>query len=351
MNRKYTDIHATPRLLRSTRLLLGLAVFCCVAPRAQTIDDVGISGQVVLEDRYPERRVRFPNGVTSLADVVYAQPVGYRPLILDLYLPKTAGTDGKRYPLIVMIHGGGWISGHTRHSGAFSNWPEALAAIANEGYVVASVEYRLSGEAPFPAAFDDVRTAIRWLRSRADQYSVDRTRAVAMGGSAGGQLAALVGTACGTNRYPEPMTAAEPQESACVQGVVAWYGVFDFGDIVPVDGAEDGSQVAGAPGQYLDWGATSCDKEIVRAASPISFVDPADPPFLLIHGIDDPVVSVAQSRRMQSTLQAAGVEATLIEIPGVKHSFIGDTPEATINASRKAFDASVAFIRRVLGEE
>jgi len=327
-----------------------LTLFADSNTMAQSIDDVGISSKVVLEDRYPERRFQFPNGVNSLADVVYSVPAGFRPLILDLYLPKGAGTNDARYPLVVMIHGGGWVGGHTRHSGAFSNWPAALAAIANEGFVVASVEYRLAGEAPFPAAFDDVRNAIRWVRAHADQYGVDKSKALAMGGSAGGQLAALVGTACGDEAYTDAASDEEPAESACVQGVVTWYGVFDFGAIVPVDGDEENRSVAGPPGQYLGCGPTSCDRNVVRAASAISFVDPSDPPFLMIHGIDDPVVSVNQSRAMQARLEKAGVDSTLIEIPGVKHSFISEDAETTINASRKAFDASVAFIKRVLGD-
>jgi len=318
----------------------------------QTVDDVGIAGEVILEDRYPDRKIEFPNGVTSLADVVYATHVGYRPLILDLYLPPGAGTNDKRYPLVVIVHGGGWQSGHTRHSGAFSDWPAALAGIANEGYVVTSVEYRLSKEAPFPAAFDDVRDAIRWLRKNAADYGVDKSRAVIMGGSAGGQLAALVGSACGDNAYPAADDAgAENTESACVQGVITWYGVFDFTPLVPVSAEPQGRPVADVLGTYLDCGPTLCDADLVRAASAISWVDPSDPPFLMIHGVDDPVVSIGQSRAMHEKLKSVGVKSTLIEIPGVGHSFIGKTPEATINASRKAWDASIAFIRRVLPEE
>jgi len=340
-----------------SRFLL-IAMTCClpvslpfVAGQAigQTIDEVGISGAVVLEDRYPQRSYQFPNGVLSLADVVYSTLRGYRPLILDLYLPPGAGQDDAHHPLFIVVHGGGWQGGHTRHSGAFSDWPAALASIANEGFVVASVEYRLNGEAPFPAAFDDVRSAIRWLRTNATDYGIDKDTALIMGGSAGGQLAGLVGTACGSNAYPESeSTAATATESACVQGVVTWYGVFDFGAIVPVGEATEGRGVGGPLGPYLDCGPDFCDEEIVRAASAISFVDADDPPFLMIHGVDDPVVAVGQSRAMHAKLELAGVESTLIEIPGVRHSFIGDTPEATINASQKAWDASIAFLKRSL---
>jgi len=331
------------------RFAAALSMFAGGGAAAQSVDNVAIAPEVVLEDRYPDREHRFANGVTSYADVVYSVPPGFRPLTLDLYLPEGAGSDDARYPLLVMIHGGGWMAGHTRHSGAFANWPEALAAIADEGFVVASVEYRLSGEAPFPAAFDDVQNAIRWVRSHADEYGVDRSRALAMGGSAGGQLAGLVGTACGDKRNPDEADD-ESAESACVQGVVTWYGVFDFAKIVPMGEAGEGQTVSGAPGRYLGCSETACDPDVVRAASAIYFVDRNDPPFLMIHGTVDPVVSIEQSRAMQNALESAGVDSTLIEIPGVKHSFIGETPEATINASRRAWDASIAFIRRVMGD-
>lgn len=341
---------STIRYSAAGLLVLAILLHNTIA-NAQTIDDVAVAGDVVLEDRYPARRHQFPNGVTSLADVVFAAHNGFRPLTLDLYLPAGAGSGDTDYPLIVMIHGGGWQSGHTRHSGAFADWPATLAAIANEGFVVASVEYRLNGEAPFPAAFDDVRDAIRWLRSHADEFGMDASRAIAMGGSAGGQLAGLVGTACGNNVYPDARTDEPSEESACVQGVVSWYGVFDFGAIVPVADDGSGRTAGGPPGVYLGCAGALCDREVVRAASAITFVDAADPPFLLIHGIDDPVVSIEQSRAMHKKLEQAGVASELIEIPGVKHSFIGASPEVTINASLKAFDASIAFIKRVLDKK
>ncbi len=321
-----------------------------VAPvNSQTIDDVAIAGDVVLEDRYPTRTTRFPNGVTGLSDVVFASHTGYRPLTLDLYLPPGADTTDRLFPLVVVVHGGGWQSGHTRHFGAFADWPVALAAIAGDGFVVASVEYRLSREAPFPAAFDDTRDAVRWLRANTARYGIDKDRIVIMGGSAGGQLAGLVGTACGDKVNPgrrsdsdEPAIA----ESACVQGVVAWYGVFDFNPIVA-----SVSPVPDLVGRYLGCDSLGCTGETVSAASAIDWVDGADPPFLMIHGVDDPVVSVEQSRNMDAALKDAGVDSRLIEIPGVKHSFVGDSPEATVKATRQAWNATIAFLREVLREE
>jgi len=183
--------------------------------------------------------------------VTFSRPAGFRPLRLDLYKPKT----GKGYPLVVYIHGGGWQSGHTRHSGAFENWPAVLASLAARGYVVASLEYRLSDEAPFPAAIHDVKTALRFLRSNAEDFAIDRKRAVVWGGSAGGQLAALAATSCDDERL-QPAFAAKDQllaqQSDCVQGFVAWYGIFDFQSLPEFSASNrNAASVGSAATKYL----------------------------------------------------------------------------------------------------
>jgi acetyl esterase/lipase len=98
--------------------------------------------------------------VSGLPDLVYSTLSGFRPLTLDLYVPANPVSGGA--PVIIYVHGGGWMSGHTRHSGAFENWPGVLASLAGRGYVVASLNYRLSSEAPSPAAEQDVKSAVRW---------------------------------------------------------------------------------------------------------------------------------------------------------------------------------------------
>jgi acetyl esterase/lipase len=310
----------------------------------------------VLEDRYPERQTTFPGDVVGLADLTYESLVGYRPLKLDVYRPKSLSSA---HPLVVYVHGGGWQGGHTRHSGAFENWPEVLASIAARGYVVASVEYRLSGEARSPAAIQDVKAAIRWLRTHAQQFGIDKQRAVIWGGSAGGQLAALAGTSCGVAalepagteaaQRPEPgaragaapraagqAASATALESDCVQGVIAWYGIFDFSTL-------DSSGTEG-PARYLGCNSGKCPPGSVAAASAVTYLDAKDPPFLMIHGVDDHTVPIRQSRDFLAALRAKGVRGELIEIPGVDHSFIGATPEATRAASLKALNASIDFL-------
>lgn len=314
----------------------------------------------VLDDRYPERRVTFPSGVLGLPDLTYSSLTGYRPLILDLYKPASSSQPR---PLVIYIHGGGWLAGHPRHSGAFEDWPGVLASIAARGYVVASVEYRLSSEAPFPAAVQDVKAAIRWLRAHASEFGIDKSRVVVWGGSAGGQLAALVGASCGigeleppgaaANQRPEPGAATPPPsearsaeniESDCVQGVIAWYGVFDFSHLLR--NAE--GQPRGAEHRYFDCAPGDCSSALVTFAGAINHIDKMDPPVLMIHGVNDRTVPLAQSRSYLAALKSRGVSAELLEIPGVDHSFIGATPAATRDASLKALSRSIEFIEATL---
>ena len=192
------------------------------------VPDVPVEASPVLEDRFPQPKVAFAHDVESQPDLVYSVPPGFRPLRLDLYRPRNTGSVTRGLPLVVYVHGGGWQSGHTRHAGAFANWPGVLALLASKGYVVASIEYRLSGEAPFPAAIQDVKTSIRWLRSKSAQFGIDPTSVIIWGGSAGGQLAALAATSCKVESLaPDPQSPLAAQ-SDCVQGLVTWYGIFDF---------------------------------------------------------------------------------------------------------------------------
>ena len=170
------------------------------------------------------------------------------------------------FPLVVYVHGGGWQSGHTRHAGAFADWPAALALLASRGYAVASIEYRLSSEAKFPAAIQDVKASIRWLRSKSAEFQIDRTRTVIWGGSAGGQLAALAATSCGVEALAPVFDMPDRKsplaaESDCVQGLVAWYGVFDFSTSPPLSGNRE--ETADSPvSRYL-----GCTLPLARAPS------------------------------------------------------------------------------------
>jgi acetyl esterase/lipase len=347
------------RSLQVSATLMSLVIVIASATADAAPDTLATASHPVLEDRYPERHTAFAGGVVGIADLVYSVQPGFRPLRLDLYLPP--GAPGS-HPLVVFIHGGGWVSGHTRHSGAFEDWPGVLASLAAKGYVVASVEYRLSGEARFPAAIQDIKAAIRWLRAHAPQYGIDRQRAVVWGGSAGGQLAALAAVSCGAAALrpapapPAPGGPAPPRpedsESDCVQGLITWYGIFDFSTVAAQSGSggpERMGSAASAPSQYLGCALSSCAPAVLAAASAASYVGPTDPPALLIHGSVDHTVPIQQSRDFYALLRSKGVPAELIEIPGVDHSFIGATPEATRAASLQALQKSFEFIDRTVG--
>lgn len=294
--------------------------------------DFPVADAPVLEDRFPVVPVAFPGGVQGYRDVVYQTLPGYRPQIVDVYVPATPGP----HPLILYIHGGGWIGGHTRHSGALADFPAALARLAAEGFVVASLEYRLSGEAKFPAQLQDANASLRFLRQNAATYHIDPARVGLWGGSAGGHLAALTGVTCG-NTSLDPAAATD----GCVQAVVTWYGVYDF---APMTANSDGN----AAGLRL-LGCTGPCPDRVRAASPVTYIGAKSPAFLLIHGDDDKVVPVAQSHEGEALLRKAGVPVEAIYIPGVDHSFIGATPAATRDATLKATNATFDFFHARLG--
>jgi acetyl esterase/lipase len=298
------------------------------------------SEKPALADVYPTRVTKWAGGVISNADVTYSTIPGFRPMVVDIYMPPKKG--GPK-PLILYIHGGGWVAGHTRHSGALSNFPAVMANLASEGFVVASLEYRLSGEAPFPAQLQDARAAIRFLKSNAALYGIDPARVGVWGGSAGGHLAALAALSCGDTSLDAVPAAAD---SECVQAAVTWYGVFDFAPMLARSAAS--GSLSAAENGLLRCTLASCPAQAVKAVSPASYIDAKDPPFLLIHGESDAVVPVSQSRDVEVKMKAAGMSVESIYIPGVDHSFIGSTAPETRAATLKATNATFDFFHKTL---
>ncbi len=293
-----------------------------------------VSEKPELTDHFPVVPVGFPRGVKGYRDIVYQQINGHVPQIVDIYVPATKGP----HPLVLYIHGGGWVGGHTRHSGALADFPKVLAALAAEGFVVASLEYRLSGDAKFPAQVQDAKASLRFLRDNAAKYRIDASRVGIWGGSAGGHLTALTALSCKD-------TTLDPAASkdVCATAAVTWYGVFDFAALAA--GRENG--VDGAAERLL--GCTArCSAETYAPASSVTYIDAKDPAFLLIHGTEDKVVPVEQSRIGEARLRAAGVPVESIYIAGVDHSFIGATPEQTREATLKATNATFDFFHQKL---
>jgi len=318
------------------RLLLFSLALVTTFGRAASVSDIDISPETQRNDVFPRPTVPFADGVTALPDIEYSNLMGYRPLLLDLYIPRAGAT----HPLVIWIHGGGWSRGDSRGNGAITNFPAALAELAARGYVVASVNYRLSGEAKFPAQIQDVNAAIAYLETNSARYRIDPARVLLWGGSAGGHLAALAALTCGAAEYApdsntgrlsrkEARAAKAPEVSTCVQGAVIWYGVSEIGSFQ----SENFTSLMG------------CDcADKMAMASPVNRVTAKAPPMLLVHGTADTEVPVAQSHVLEARLKANGVPVQALYIPDVDHGFIGKTPQTTHDATLLALHTTFDFI-------
>jgi acetyl esterase/lipase len=286
----------------------------------------------------PNQTVAFADGIAMHRDLVYATLDGFRPLTLDLYQTPPKPKETSR-PVILFIHGGDWAAGDARHLPGFNDFPSTLAALAAKGYVVASVNYRLSGEAHFPAPIQDVKSAIRWLRGHAADYDIDTTRVMAWGAEAGGQIAAMVGASCGVNAL-EPAADAKSKAtlvSDCVQGVIDWYSP---ADLASWDTGGAHPSEPGAPtrlGAYLGCEAADCAPGLVRAASPHSYITSLTPPFLIQHGSADARVAPDQSQKLNDALRDQHVSSEILIYPGVEQDFgRNGFPDAAANAKALA---------------
>jgi acetyl esterase/lipase len=205
---------------------------------------------------------------------------------------------------VLAIHGGGW------RGGSKTAYGRVAVALAERGYVVVAVDYALSrpGAPSWPANLEDVRAAVRWLRRHAADYGVDPDRIAAMGASAGGHLAALLGTLPDVPDGPDAV-------SARVQAVIDFYGPSDLTAL-----ADQRQQAERAVTLFLG-GAPGDLPGRYQAASPVRHVTHDDPPMLLIHGDGDLLVPLDQSRRLAAALEAAAVPHRLIVVAGARHGF------------------------------
>ncbi len=243
-------------------------------------------------------------GAAAFEDIVYAK-TPERELCVDIFVPS----DIKRPPLVLYIHGGGWKNG--------SRKAPFVRPLAAQGFAVASIDYRFSSQAKFPAQIFDCKGAVRWLRANADKFGYDASRIAAVGESAGGQLAVLLGTSGGVTEL-EGDVGGNADQSSTVQVVVDYYGVSDF----PLR-ARTQPQMTDKPGavayDYLG-GAVSEKTELARLASGAWFVSKDDPPLLAIHGDADKQVLIDQSERIVHAYRKIGLEAKFIVVPGGVHA-------------------------------
>jgi acetyl esterase/lipase len=246
-------------------------------------------------------------GVAVHRDLVYDSVQGTE-LHLDLYLPDT-----RPAPVCLWLHGGGWVRGSRTVRAE-----ERLVPVARMGVAVAAVQYRLSGEATFPAQLDDARSAVRWLRREGSGLGLLTERIGAWGGSAGGHLAALLAL-CPDERDRE-------LGDSSVQAAVCWFPIADLT-------LRDTDVPEGPPPPFLTGPPPSPSNEArllgvesvgqavdaARAASPVTYVHPGAPPFLLVHGDHDGLVPSEHSRTLHRLLRAQGVDTTLLRVAGANH--------------------------------
>ena len=243
---------------------------------------------------------RLPEGVKVLRDLLYVAG-GHERNRLDLYLPEKA--EG-RLPLVVWIHGGGWQGGNKENCPA--------VPFATRGYAVASINYRLSQHAVFPAQIEDCKAAIRWLRANAAKYHFDADHIGVWGESAGGHLVALLGTTGGVKDLEG--SGGNLDQSSCVQCVVDRFGPTDFVSWDPNFNKTVYSMIA-----HLIGGPVQENKEKARKASPLTYVSKDSAPFLIMQGDQDKLVPLGQSELLAEAIKKAGVDVKLVVVKSNGH--------------------------------
>jgi acetyl esterase/lipase len=237
------------------------------------------------------------------ADVTFATVDGHA-LKLDLYMPRAANP-----PLLVWVHGGGWSRGSKEGVDAI--------ALVREGYAIASIDYRLSPVAKFPAQVHDIKAAVRFLRGKARDYGYDATRIGIMGSSAGAHLAALAGVTNGMAEY-EGRVGADLGQSSAVRVIVSYYGASNLTSILR-QSTPFGVGVRTPALELLLGGGPEAKPELARMASPVFQVDARDPPLLLLHGDQDPQMPINQSHELHAAYKENGLPVAFEVVHGAVH--------------------------------
>jgi acetyl esterase/lipase len=253
--------------------------------------------------------------------IEYANPDNQH-LKLNLARPKEVA-GGARLPAIVCIHGGGFRAGDR------AGWNERCRKLAERGYVAVTVTYRLAPQHQFPAAVQDVKSAVRWLRANADKYHVDPDRIGAVGDSAGGHLAQVLGVTGDVTQFDGDQNPGQPSRVACV---VNFYGPSDLTKSYgkSVDAAEVLPLFLGGDVEH--------QRRRHILASPLYWVTPAAAPTLLIHGTEDKYVNYEQATWIHDRLKAAEVEVQLLTLKGAGHGFKGEDAQRAEKAMFDFFD-------------
>jgi acetyl esterase/lipase len=245
----------------------------------------------------------LPDDAKVLVDLPYVDG-GHAQQKLDLYLPAEP-----KGPLLVWIHGGGWRAGSKAN-------PPALTVV-KKGITVASVEYRFSQHAVFPAQIEDCKAAVRWLRAHAGKYGYNKDMVAVWGASAGGHLVALLGV---TGHVRDFDVGAHLDQSSAVQCVINWFGPADFPGYdenlpTPMVQRENPDSVLA----QLFGGPVSQNLELAKRASPVTWATKDAAPMLIMQGTEDPLVPLDQSERLYRKLKEVGAEVTLDVLEGAGH--------------------------------
>jgi len=249
----------------------------------------------------------LPPGTKVMKDIPYVAN-GHERQKLDLYIPP--GADDA--PLVVWVHGGGWQNGSKDRTPALP--------LLEKGFAVASINYRLSSHAVFPAQIEDCKAAIRWLRAHAKKHHLNPERIGVWGSSAGGHLVALLGV---TGDVKEFDTGERTEVSSRVQAVVDFFGPAELFTMQQQSkpGGPINHDAPDAPEAKLIGGPVPDNKAKADKASPMSYVSKGDAPVLIVHGDQDPLVPLQQSENFLAALKKAGVKAELHVVKGGGHGF------------------------------
>lgn len=260
-------------------------------------------------------------------DVVYAEVDG-KPLALDLYIPRAGA------PLVVYVHGGAWRAG-TKADGV----PTFLI---DAGFAVASLDFRQSTEAPFPANVHDIKAGIRFLRAKAADYGYDTDKVLITGSSSGAHLAILVGVTNGDAAL-EGDVGDYADASSSVQAILSYFAATDLTTILSLS-TSFGVSVREPALKQLLGDVPDAVPELAQQASPVYHVDANDPPLLLLHGDRDPQMPVNQSLQMLGAYKEAGLDVDFIPVHGAAHG-------GPLFNEPKYTQPAVAFVQRTIGKE
>ena len=269
-------------------------------------------------------------------DIQYAVHDGEK-MLLDIARPTGPGP----HPCVVCLHGGAWKFGKKDHLSKTSRYLDVefgtgkkslIEWLAGEGYVAVAVGYRLMPKHKFPAPVEDAKTAVRYLRANAAKFDIDAGRVAAIGYSAGGHIAALVGTTTSDDGFDGTLYREQSSRVTCV---VDFFGPTDLSLFVEAEGVESAIFKPMLGARYRD------NPEIYRRASPIEHVTKDAPPFLILHGTADILVPIIHSERFHKKLLDAGAKSELQTLPGEGHGWTGAVAVKTMGMVTKFLETNL----------